>query len=122
MTNLILRDPDSACADKHGRAEPPYLPCEDDASATTRAYVPTEGSTRDKRALTAACVELSAMADTASVLASIPRLALLLCPARGAQLLEVTSAGVSTVLAATGLPFVAPPSQVSRPLLRRDLK
>ena len=114
LTNLILRDPDPACADKHGRAEPPYLPCEDDASASARPLVAAEGNARDKRALTAACVELSTLTDTASVLASIPRLALLLCPARGAQLLEITPAGTSNVLAATGVPFVAPPSQVNR--------
>jgi DNA-binding NtrC family response regulator len=115
LTTFTLREPDSACADKHGRAEPPYLACDDDsACGGTRPCVPGEGDTRDKRALTAACLELSTLTDTASVLASIPRLALLLCPARGAQLLEITAAGTSTVLAATGLPFVTPASQVSR--------
>jgi sigma-54 dependent transcriptional regulator, acetoin dehydrogenase operon transcriptional activator AcoR len=115
LTTLILRELDSACADKHGRAEAPYLPDEDDSvSGLTRAGILSEGGTRDKRALTAACLELSTFSDPASVLASIPRLALLICPARGAQLLEITAAGTSAVLAARGLPFVTPPSQVSR--------
>jgi transcriptional regulator with PAS, ATPase and Fis domain len=91
--------------------------CEAHSSSTgfSLEQPPANGATRSGRGLFASCREIAALADIRSVLQTIPRLAMGVCPARGAQLLEIAADGSGAVLAAHGLSLRTEPDSSARP-------
>jgi len=69
------------------------------------AHSLTSSATRNGQGLVAGCRKLTALAGTSNLLESIPSIALSVCPARGAELLEVSADGALRVLAADGVPL-----------------
>jgi transcriptional regulator with PAS, ATPase and Fis domain len=68
-------------------------------------HSPTSGAARNGQGLVAGCRKLTSLAGTGNLLESIPSIALSVCAARGAELLEVSADGALRVLAAHGVPL-----------------
>ena len=66
---------------------------------------PAGGALRNGQGLVAGCRKLTALAGTSNLLESIPSIALSICAARGAELLEVSADAGLRVLAAHGVPL-----------------
>ncbi|MFL5311051.1 MAG: sigma-54 interaction domain-containing protein [Myxococcales bacterium] len=73
---------------------------------------PANAALRNGHGLVAACRKLTALAGTSNLLETMPAVAMNVCAARGAQLLEVSPEGATKVVSAHGLRFETEPERI----------
>jgi transcriptional regulator with PAS, ATPase and Fis domain len=77
-------------------------------------HSPPNGATRNGHGLVAGCRKLTSLAGTSNLLETIPSIAMSVCAARGAELLEVCADGVARVVAAHGVPLQTELERITR--------